>query len=244
MLLNMTITAEFAREGVATLPGSGLLSPQLEEITESLRNANPGGARRTENGVEYFPDRIMDAWIVNPHVRALALAPEVLAVLETLFDRRPLGFQTLNFEYGTQQSAHCDALHFNSDPEGFLCAVWVALEDIDEENGPVFYYPASHRLAQVRLSDVEGGAVFDDARSAEMEAAAQRAGLEARPALLRRGEALVWAGSIIHGGCPVLTPGRTRRSQVTHYFFEGCRYWVPMLSRAGSVHWHQPRWIS
>lgn len=239
----MTIGAEFARDGVVKLPGTGLSGAQLDAITESLRAANPGGARWSTGGVEYFPDRIMDAWIVNPHVRALALAPQILGTLETLFGRRPLAFQTLNFNYGTEQDAHCDAIHFNSDPEGFLCAVWVALEDIDEGNGPVYYYPASHRMAQVGIASVEDGTVFDDAYSAELEQSARRSGLTARPALLGRGEALIWAGSVIHGGAAVTTPGRTRRSQVTHYFFEGCRYWVPKLSRADAIHWRQPRWI-
>ena len=31
-------------------------------------------------------------------------------------------------------------------PEGFMCGVWVALEDMDMENGPLVYYPGSHKL--------------------------------------------------------------------------------------------------
>ena len=27
-----------------------------------------------------------------------------------------------------------------------MCGVWVALEDITEDNGPLHYYPGSHRL--------------------------------------------------------------------------------------------------
>lgn len=239
----MTIATVFARDGVVKLPGTGLSDDHLNAVNESLRNANPDAARWSADGVEYFPDRIMDAWIVNPHVRAVALAPQILATLETLFGRRPLAFQTLNFESGTQQEAHCDAVHFNSDPEGFLCAVWVALEDIDLDNGPVFYYPSSHAMTPVRICDVEDGVLFDDACSAEMERAAQRSGLAPSLALLRRGEALAWAGSLLHGGSRVRIPGRTRRSQVTHYFFEGCGYWVPKLSRAGAIHWRHPRWI-
>ena len=31
-------------------------------------------------------------------------------------------------------------------PEGFMCGVWVALEDMDMDNGPLVYYPGSHQL--------------------------------------------------------------------------------------------------
>jgi hypothetical protein len=34
----------------------------------------------------------------------------------------------------------------------------------------------------------------------------------------------------MHGGTTQLDPGRTRWSQVTHYFFDDCAYYTPMMS--------------
>src|SRR5439155_23973453 len=62
-----------------------------------------------------------------------------------MYGRRAFPFQTLNFPVGTQQHFHTDSIHFSSVPERFMCGVWVALEDITEENGPLVYYPGSHR---------------------------------------------------------------------------------------------------
>jgi hypothetical protein len=45
-----------------------------------------------------------------------------------------------------------------------------------------------------------------------------------------RGDVVVWASNVVHGGASILTPGSTRRSQVTHYFFDGCVYYTPMRS--------------
>ena len=44
------------------------------------------------------------------------------------------------------------------------------------------------------------------------------------------GQALIWSANLIHGGSPVADPLKSRWSQVTHYFFEGCRHYTPMLS--------------
>ena len=48
---------------------------------------------------------------------------------------------------------------------------------------------------------------------------------------LRRGEVLIWASNLVHGGSMILDPDRTRMSQVTHYFGNGQMYFTPMLSR-------------
>ena len=74
-------------------------------------------------------NRIQDAWKVSPAVKEIARAPVVLDLLREFYDREPLPFQTLNFRVGTQQAPHADAFHFNSDPPGFMCGVWVALEE-------------------------------------------------------------------------------------------------------------------
>ena len=69
----------------------------------------------------------------------------ILRLLETLYGRPAFPFQTLTFPVGTQQPPHSDSVHFSAVPDGFMCGVWVALEDIDTDNGPLIYYPGSHR---------------------------------------------------------------------------------------------------
>jgi hypothetical protein len=46
----------------------------------------------------------------------------------------------------------------------------------------------------------------------------------------RKGQALIWAANLLHGGMPHRDDARTRWSQVTHYFFEDCAYYTPMMS--------------
>lgn len=46
----------------------------------------------------------------------------------------------------------------------------------------------------------------------------------------RKGQALIWAANLLHGGDLQRDPSRTRWSQVTHYYFEDCAYYTPMHS--------------
>lgn len=89
--------------------------------------------------------RVIDAWESSHNVKRIATNPTVIDLLSQLYGRPAWPFQTLNFPVGTQQHYHTDTTHFNTAPERYMCGVWVALEDIDEECGPLVYYPGSHR---------------------------------------------------------------------------------------------------
>ncbi len=101
--------------------------------------------------------RVPDAWRGDAtSVLEVATLPDIQACLRSLYGRRPIPFQTLNFKWGSQQGYHSDAIHFTSAPDRYMCGVWVALEDVHSENGPLTYYPGSHRVPQFRSSRSDG----------------------------------------------------------------------------------------
>jgi Phytanoyl-CoA dioxygenase (PhyH) len=169
-------------------------------------------------------NRVREAWTVSPAVRRLATAPRILELLELLYGRGPIPFQTLNFWRGSQQATHSDAYHFHSLPKHFVAGVWVAFEDVDDGNGPLHYYPGSHRLPDYDFLDDEDDLkpFVDDLISAY--------GLVKENGYLKRGQGLIWAANLLHGGDPVADTSRTRRSQVTHFYFEDCSYYTPFRS--------------
>jgi ectoine hydroxylase-related dioxygenase (phytanoyl-CoA dioxygenase family) len=153
----------------------------------------------------------------------------VTDLLRMLYRREPFPFQTLNFEVGTQQGVHNDAIHFHAIPHRFMCGVWIALEDTDAENGPLFYYPGSHKLPIYEMPDFGLSAStesYSDWGQA-VEALLAAGGFELEELHAKRGQALVWAANLHHGGRPVLDENRTRLSQVTHYFFKPALYYSP-----------------
>ena len=236
---------------------------------------------RSVGGVERSVGRVQDAWKQSANVKTLAKAPRIMAILEELHGRKPLPFQTLNFPIGTQQRAHSDTIHFDSIPSGLMCGVWTALEDIDMENGPLIYYPGTHKLPVISMDelDVNGQVkpgfyenlhrkarqvwhmtrqiahlkaptplpVFEDAY-ASYEDYIGRLIDQLRPepsyGLLKKGQSLIWASNLLHGGAPQADMTRSRNSQVTHYYFEGCKYYTPRFSRGQTLCWRNPTWIN
>ncbi|MBD8564051.1 phytanoyl-CoA dioxygenase family protein [Oxalobacteraceae sp. CFBP 8763] len=180
--------------------------------------------------------RVQDAWEFDDNVKRIACNEKVLALLSQLYGRQAWPFQTLNFPVGTQQHFHTDSIHFSSSPERFMCGVWVAMEDIDASNGPLMYFSGSHRWpiytnehigkCIAELEGTKSQAIYESMWRDLVEAH------DAQPDYFhaKKGQALIWAANLMHGGTKQLDPGRTRWSQVTHYFFDDCAYYTPMMS--------------
>ena len=188
------------------------------------------------HGAARKDQRVQDAWRTNEDVRAIAANTVVTDLLSKLYGRRAFPFQTLNFPVGTQQHIHSDSIHFSSIPERFMCGVWLAMEDIHPDAGPLVYYPGSHKWPIV-YNDMIGKVIgagadfmaqkpYEDVWDALVEASG------AKPELFRpqKGQALIWAANLLHGGSRQNDPMRTRWSQVTHYYFDDCAYYTPAFS--------------
>ncbi|WP_338845443.1 phytanoyl-CoA dioxygenase family protein [Massilia sp. W12] len=180
--------------------------------------------------------RIRDAWRIDAGVRRIAANPGILALLSKLYGKPAWPFQTLNFPVGTEQALHSDVVHFHSVPERFMCGVWVALEDITLDNGPLFYYPGSHAWP-VYTNEHIGRCLSTlpqrpDQRPFEAmwQALVDAHGVQPQQFLAKKGQALIWAANLLHGGSPHLNRALSRWSQVTHYFFEDCVWYSPLFS--------------
>jgi hypothetical protein len=60
---------------------------------------------------------------------------------------------------------------------------------------------------------------------------------------VHKGQAVIWAANLLHGGSLQRDRSRTRHSQVTHYFFEGSRVFNPMTVKGEHVFWDYPEWV-
>lgn len=197
--------------------------------------------------------RVQDAWMSHKDVASIASNPVLISLLSRLYGRQAFPFQTLNFSVGTQQQYHSDSVHFSCVPERFMCGVWVALEDIDMQNGPLVYYPGSHRWPIYTFEHL--GINPDGQRSATdsygslvalWKKLVEVRGIAPQRFLARKGQALIWSANLLHGGDTQTDLNRTRHSQVTHYYFEDCCYYTPLESYPmyGRIYFREPTDIS
>jgi hypothetical protein len=228
-----TLVRTFAKNGYVVFDPR-IDDELIEKATRDMRLIPP------ESLLFSSTTRLQDAWQQSDAIRTIALAPRILEILRVLYQREPYPFQTLSFCRGSQQKTHSDTIHFGSIPYGFMCGVWIALEDIDEANGPLHYFPQSHKLPVYDLLDL-GVTAFTQAEAFEnyaryeqfVEGMMVHEGLERQELHVKRGQALIWASNLFHGGQPIRDGMRSRLSQVTHYHFHGCMYFAPLLSDPG-----------
>lgn len=189
--------------------------------------------------------RIQDAWRFDDDVKAIASNPSILRLLTKLYGREAFPFQTLNFPVGTQQAMHSDAVHFSSQPERFMCGVWLAMEDVSAEAGPLYYLPGSHAWPIITNAMIGRRGYASEADSAQTpfvrawEALTATHKVEPSPFLAKKGQALIWTANLLHGGVRQTDPTLTRWSQVSHYFFADCIYYTPAFSdeAIGQLQW-------
>lgn len=157
-------------------------------------------------------------------MRRLWLEPRARGIVERLFGcgaARPS--QTLAFLYGSQQDAHQDTIHLTPFPAGFMCGMWIALQDVLPGSGELVVYPGSHRTPRLRLAEfdcpkVQNGDWGEFGRRLVpvwTEWARQSEPLVYRP---KKGSALIWHENLLHAGSPRARPELTRRSVVIHYY--------------------------
>jgi hypothetical protein len=223
--IHKAFARDLARDGLAIIDLGEALLDLCDQINADVTHHFEAGA-----------SRVHDAWRRSEAIRRVATHPEILARLALAYGRRPFPFQSLNFQRGSQQDVHADTLHFHAEPAGFMCGVWLALEDVRPEAGPLVYYPGSHRLPVLTMTDAgarDGETTptnYNDLYAPAMLKQLAQGGFEPRLAMLKKGQIAVWAANLAHGGSKMRDPNSTRKSLVLHYYFDDCVYYTPMLS--------------
>lgn len=158
-------------------------------------------------------------------IKNLTYDRKLLNVLSFILGKEVIPFQTINFITGSEQRGHSDSIHMTTYPLGYLIAVWIALEDITTDNGPLFYYPGTHNLPYVLNNDFNEGEtslflgkkLYKDYEDV-MERSVVEKGFKKEIFLAKKGDAFIWHANLVHGGSPIINKALTRKSMVIHYF--------------------------
>ncbi len=141
--------------------------------------------------------------------RGLWTDRRIIQIVSAIFDDVALPCQTLNFLHGSQQDVHQDTIHLTPYPAGYMCGVWVALEDIHPDSGPLEVYPGSHRLPRLYTSVTGMRKVRDNDWSEfstiftpHLKRMLAKARIEPVHYTPKRGSVLIWHENLAHGGSP------------------------------------------
>lgn len=223
------------RNGYVIIPGAidhELANLLLDEMTAVTRQPDKFIARRnraayahpTEEVASDPSFRIIDFHVNSRHASQAIFSDPLAEVLDAVFTSPANAFQCLTFNHGSQQRMHQDGAYVVvAEPLQFL-ASWIALEDVTPGSGELMYYPGSHRLDDFLFGDERSKSWTPELHGRDIHAEfldsivarSEAAGLVRETFLPRKGDALIWASDLVHGGSK-LENDRTRKSIVTHY---------------------------
>ena len=88
------------------------------------------------------------------------------------------------------------------------------------DNGPLSYYPGSHKIPPYHFSSGSTIIVNDEMPKFRdyVYGEIKERGLKPATLLANKGDVLIWHSQLFHGGSKIVDPTMTRKSLVTHYF--------------------------
>jgi ectoine hydroxylase-related dioxygenase (phytanoyl-CoA dioxygenase family) len=183
--------------------------------------------------------KIMFAFHHSDILRKYVHERRILDVMDFLLGKKMRVFQSINFLTGSEQAAHSDSIHMTTHPLGYMTAAWIALEQMTPDNGPLIYYPGSHKLPYLLNGSYDHGGdrftIGEDAY-ARYEEAVQKAldegQFERVELLVKPGDVLLWHANLLHGGKKMNTPGASRKSMVVHCFADDVLCYHELTQRA------------
>ena len=225
----------FIRDGYVVIPNA--ISTQLaDQIAHEMANVHQNAenfvARTERQNYSYASKevtqsrfvRLIDYYVNSSLAREAIFSPAIARILQLIFERQVMAFQSLSFNVGSQQAIHQDGAYVVlSEPVQFA-ASWIALEDVQEGTGELEYYPGSHRFPDFLFSGeykhwqpARDGQDQLQAFLAFLNEEAERRGIAKSYFRPKKGDALIWAADLAHGGSRISNAQATRRSLVTHY---------------------------
>lgn len=165
---------------------------------------------RTHN--QHWYDPVAHQWLTDP---------ELKEPLRQCLRDTPEGIQTMYFWVGSEQGRHQDQFYL----PGCMSA-WIALQDVDVQNGAMLVQPGSHRGRLLVSADLaEGGEFAGWDYNEAVDALFERNAVEEVAVEVRQGDVVFFDGLLVHRGGPILAPGSFRHALANHYIAYGLQEW-------------------
>ena len=182
----------------------------------------------------YHFNRITNFHMLNDDTKQLVTNEYVNQILCKLFNCQQSIYSSLFFREGTAQHFHRDTPHFYTNPINNYYGVWYALENIDEQAGPLKYYENSHLLETINGHEVcnslfPNKSILTNDENLKcllhynriLEQKCEQLNLERIDEQnyknkINKGDIIIWHPNLLHGGSDIINKQLTRYSLVTH----------------------------
>ena len=222
---------EATKESILNFNNEGfvVLNRYLSDEKVNAINEEINDLLKTKKVKFRYGNKIMFAINKSKKLKEVGRDNQLMELLSALIGSEVELFQSINFLMGSEQKTHSDSIHMTTYPLGGLLGVWVALEDTDMNNGPLHYYPGSHKLPYYLNSDYDNEGnyyMIGDKDYTQYEKMLEEKiiehKIEKKIFTAKKGDVLIWHANLMHGGEPHIDKERTRKSMVFHYFNMNC----------------------
>lgn len=172
-------------------------------------------AGKTLTGKDRFSLRLFNPHLHDGFSLQMMKLPIVRGALAQILGDEAVGIQSMYFYKSPGspgQAAHQDYYYIRNEPNT-LTAAWIAMEDVDEENGCLWVIPGSHQeglLPHGRVKDTsEHESWTDETEGADLS--------KQIPVVMEKGDIVFFHNLLIHSSGKNRTDDRWRRSYVCHY---------------------------
>ena len=205
-----------------------LIAEANQDIAEAVRK---NSYKKNSDAYHYNDSpRIVEAWKYSEAIKDIATNKKLCDFLKYTYNSDPIPFSTINFLKGTEQPLHSDEFHFGSIPHKYLTGCWIALEDIDEDSGPISIAVGSHKYPlfsfemiglDIPKNEKEFKAAYTIYENWVMEIIEAKETQIVTPKM-KKGECLVWLSNTLHGSYQIRNKELTRKSLVVHFHYDKC----------------------
>ena len=169
---------------------------------------------------ENYGQRTFNQHLYDPLALQFLIDERLHRPLADCFEDEPEAIQTMHFFAGSEHPLHQDHYYL---PD--CMSAWIAMVDVDEDNGPLVVQPGSHQGRLVTRSDarreLQPGETYMDQQQGRyfplVREVFRENGREQARVLVNRGDVVLFHGRLIHGGAPVRRPGTPRHALACHY---------------------------
>lgn len=190
--------------------------------------------KRNEHALSKFREadgrlmRIINFHQTLPVLKTLFSRNRSLALQDYLFKKETALYTSLFYEQGSAQPIHRDIPLFWTYPGFMYFGMWIALEDTDDENGPLEVIPGGHRIGLIDRGAIAAQRFNEPMTIPPMsnelwidyqDEVARRVvekRLTKKKIYVKKGDVILWHPLAPHGGASINDPSRTRLSFVLH----------------------------